>query len=55
MKTQITLESKEIRMILARFFGVPETQIIPLRYSYAIEGMSADEVARRISGEVPGK
>ena len=51
MKTQITLETKEVRAILARFFGLPEERIIPLRYSFAIEGMTAEEIKQKLNNE----
>lgn len=50
MKEQVTLESKEVRAIIARFLQIPEDQVIPMRYGFAVEGMSAAEIARRIEG-----
>lgn len=50
MKQQVTLEGKEVRAILARFFGIPEERVIPLRYNFAIEGMSAEEIEKKIKG-----
>ena len=48
MKTQVTLESKELRTIVAKALRIPEEQVIQLRYSIAIEGMSAEEIEKRI-------
>lgn len=48
MKQQITLESKEVRKILARYLDIPEEQVIPLRYSYAIEGMTVEEIEDKL-------
>ena len=50
MKATVTLESKEVRKIIARFLNVPEEAVVPLRYTFAIEGMSPDEIERRING-----
>lgn len=50
MKTTVNLESKDVRVALAKFFGVKTEQIIPNRYSYGVEGLSAEEVSRRIYG-----
>lgn len=50
MKTTVQLENKDVREIIARFLGVPLEHVIPLRYGFAIEGMSAEEIARRIGG-----
>lgn len=49
MKQQITLESKEVRTIIAKFLGIPEEQVVPLRYNFAIEGMSAEEIEQKLS------
>lgn len=49
MKQQITLESKEVRTIIAKFLGIPEEQVVPLRYNFAIEGMSAEEIERKMA------
>ena len=49
MKQQITLDSKEVRKIIAKFFGIPEEQVVPLRYNFAIEGMSAEEIERKMA------
>lgn len=50
MKTQITLESKEVRTIIAKFLGVKEEQVIPMRYNFAIEGMTAEQIAEKLKG-----
>ena len=49
MKQQITLDSKEVREIIAKFLGIPEEQVVPLRYNFAIEGMSAEEIERKMA------
>ena len=49
MKTQITLDSKEVKTIIAKFLGISEEQVIPLRYNFAIEGLSAEEIERKIN------
>lgn len=50
MKSTVQLESKDVRAILAKFFGVPLEKIIPNRYSFSIEGMTAEEVEKKIKG-----
>jgi len=50
MKTQITLDSKEVRTIIAKFLGVKEEQVIPMRYNFAIEGMTAEQIAEKLKG-----
>ena len=50
MKTQITLDSKEVRTIIAKFLGVKEEQVIPLRYNFAVEGMTAEQIAEKLKG-----
>lgn len=49
MKTTVQLESKDVREIISGFLGIPEDRVIPMRYNFAIEGMSAEEIERRIS------
>ena len=49
MKQQITLDSKEVRKIIAIFLGIPEEHVVPLRYNFAIEGMSAEEIERKMA------
>lgn len=48
MKTQVTLEGKDVRKIIAKYLEIPEERVIPLRYNFAIEGMSAEEIQRKI-------
>jgi len=50
MKTQITLDSKEVRTIIAKFLGVKEEQVIPMRYNFAVEGMTAEQIAEKLKG-----
>lgn len=50
MKTQITLDSKEVRTIVAKFLGVKEEQVIPMRYNFAIEGMTAEQITEKLKG-----
>lgn len=49
MKTQITLDSKEVKTIIAKFLGISEEQVIPLRYNFAIEGMAVEEIERKLN------
>lgn len=48
MKQQITLESAELKAIVAKALGIPEKNVVQLRYSIAIEGLSAEEIERKI-------
>lgn len=49
MKTQVTLDSKEVRTIIAKFLGVSEEQVISLRYNFAIEGMTIEEIEKKLT------
>ena len=49
MKTAVQLESKDIRVIIARFLGVPEENIIPQRYGFSVVGMTAGEIEGKIN------
>ena len=49
MKTAVQLESKDIRLIIARFLDVPEENVIPQRYGFSVVGMTAGEIEGRIN------
>lgn len=48
MKTTVQLESKDVREIIAKFFGIKIDDVIPNRYSYSIANMNADEIEKKI-------
>lgn len=48
MKTTVTLESKDVREIIAKFLGIKIEDVIPQRYSFSIANMSADEIEKKI-------
>lgn len=50
MKTTVTLESKDVREIIAKFLGIKIEDVIPQRYSFSIANMSADEIEKKIRG-----
>ena len=52
MKTTVQLESKDVRDIIAKFLGVKADNVIPNRYSFSVAGMSAEEIEKKIRGEV---
>lgn len=52
MKTTVNLESKDVRLIIAKFLGVKLEDVIPNRYSYGIANMSAEEIERRINAKL---
>lgn len=51
MKTQVTLEGKDVRKIIAKYLEIPEEKVIPLRYNFAIEGMDAAEIQKKIESK----
>ena len=51
MKTTITLDSKEVRTMISRFLGIPEERVIPMRYSFAVEGMTEAEIAGKLEDD----
>lgn len=52
MKTTVTLESKDVREIIAKFLGVKIEDVIPNRYSFGVANMSAEEIERRINAKL---
>ena len=51
MKTTVQLESKDVRIIIAKFLDIPEDRVIPMRYNFAIEGMTDEEIEKRIGSQ----
>ena len=52
MKATVTLDGKEVRAIIAKALGLPIENVKPLRYNFAIEGHSAEEVEAKIKAAV---
>lgn len=48
MKTQITLEGKEVRQIIAHALEIPLENVVPLRYNFAIAGYTESEVKQKL-------
>lgn len=48
MKTTVTLETKDVRLIIATFLGVKPEDVTPNRYSFGVSGMSAEEIEHKI-------
>ena len=51
MKATVTLDSKDVREIIARFLGIPMEQVIPLRYNFCIDGLTAEEITAKLKVE----
>lgn len=49
MKSTVQLDNKEIKTIIAKFLGIPEDQVIPMRYNFSVEGMSVEEIQAKIN------
>lgn len=48
MKTTIQLESKDVRVIIAKFLGLKLEDVIPNRYSFSIASMSESEIRQKM-------
>lgn len=48
MKHTVTLESKEVRAMIAAFLGVALESVVPQRYGFAVADMSADEIEKKL-------
>lgn len=48
-ETTITLESKDLRFIVARALRIPDEQVTQLRYGIGIKNLSMAEVGKRIA------
>ena len=47
----VTLNGNDVRQIIAMFLGVPVEAIIPMKYSYIINGMTADEIRAKLENK----
>lgn len=47
-KNTVVLESKDIREIIAAFLGIPTEAVIPTRYNFEVNGMSEDEIRKKM-------
>lgn len=50
MKTTVTLDSKDVREIIAKYLGIKIEDVIPRRYSFTVANMSAEEIEKKIRG-----
>ena len=48
----VTLDGKEVRAIIAKALELPVEDVKPLRYNFAIEGHSPEEVEAKIRAAV---
>ena len=48
MKVTVQLESKDIRIIIAKFFNIRVEDVIPNRYSFSVVNITAEEIEKRI-------
>lgn len=48
MKEIVNLETKEVRIIIAKFFGIPVEDVTPNRYSFGISNLSPEEIRGRL-------
>lgn len=48
MTSQTVLDSKECRCLIAHALGIPVEQIVPMRYSFAVQGIPLAELQRKI-------
>lgn len=51
MKSTVTLESKDVRKIIAKCLNIPEEDVIPLRYNFSVANISAAEIERILSDD----
>lgn len=44
----VTLNGSDIRAIIAKFLGIPVEAVIPMKYSYVVQGITADEIGEKL-------
>ena len=50
-ETAIILDGKETKAIIARYLGVEEKDVKPLRYNFAVTGITAEEIRAKLGEE----
>lgn len=51
MKATVQLDGKDIRRMIAVFFGVSEDDITPSKYSWSVGGITEAEAEKKLYGE----
>ena len=51
MKSNVLLESKDVKAIIAKFLGVKPENVIQTRYSFSVVGMTAEEIADKLNDD----
>lgn len=49
MTPKIELDSKEVRKIIAKYLGIPESSVTPNRYTFSVTGISAEEIQKKLN------
>ena len=49
MTSQTVLDAKECRALIAYALGIPVEHVVPMRYSFAVQGMPLTELQRKIN------
>lgn len=44
----VTLNGSDVRLIIAKFLGIPVEAVLPMKYSFVVQGMSAEEIGARL-------
>lgn len=48
MKSTVTLETKDVREIIALFLGIRTEDVAPNRYSFSVASITAEEIERKV-------
>lgn len=48
MRETVTLNGSDVRQIIAKFLGIPLEAVIPMKYSFVISGISAEEIEKKL-------
>ncbi|MBQ0100105.1 MAG: hypothetical protein KBS39_01190 [Lachnospiraceae bacterium] len=43
MESGLILEPKHMKKIIAKFFGVPESNVVKMQYSYIVKGVTGEQ------------
>lgn len=48
MKQTVQLESKDLKIIIAKFLDIKEEDVIPNRYTFSVQNISAEEIKNKL-------
>lgn len=51
MKTSVSLDTKDVRVIISKFLNIRIEDVIPNKYSYSVVGISESDIMQKLKEE----